>query len=98
MSTSNINTEQVLAYLSKAFNAASQQATRVKAVGRDNVKGTKLYELQVDFCYLQNEIARGPSYIVPKRITEANALVAKINEMTETATITNALEKTEQKG
>ena len=47
-------------------------------VGRDNAKGTKLYKFQVDFCYLIDEITRGPMYIVPKRIQATNALIGRL--------------------
>ena len=78
MSTSNINIEQVLSYLSKAFHSAIQRAVRARVLSRDNARGSDLHALQVEFCYLQNEIGRGSAYIVPKRITQANELIAQV--------------------
>ena len=78
MSTSNINIEQVLSYLSKAFHSATQRAMRAKVLTRDNTRGTELHAIQVEFCYLQSEIEREAAYIVPKRITQANELIARI--------------------
>lgn len=78
MSTSNINIDQVLSYLGKAFHSATQRAMRARALPRDNTRGHLLYDMQVEFCYLTNEIQRGSSYIVPKRITQANELIDKI--------------------
>ena len=75
MSTSNINKDRVLEYLSKAFHRAIQRAVRAKILNRDNSVGTDLHTLQVDFCYMQDDIMRGPGYIVPKRISEANDLI-----------------------
>lgn len=77
-----INVDQVVTYLSHAFSKASQKAT--KAIGVKNHKGTKMYDYQVEFCHLVNEIQRGPQYIVPKLITEANELIESLsNEVNE---------------
>ena len=75
MSTSTINKDRVLEFLSKAFHSATQRAVRARVLSRDNGKGSELHTLQVEFCYMQADIARGPSYIVPKRISEANELI-----------------------
>lgn len=71
-----INVDQVVNYLNHAFSKAIQRSN----LGPSNHKGTKLYDYQVDFCYLIHEIQKGPSYIVPKKITEANELIAMIEE------------------
>lgn len=69
-----INTSQVVSYLNHAFGKAAQKAN----LGAKNGKGTKLYEYQVEFSYLVDGISRGPTYIVPKLIAEANELVEKL--------------------
>lgn len=70
-----INTEQVSRYLSHAFAKASQH------LGNKNEKGTKLYSLQVEFCYLIDDIKRGPKYIVPKVIARANTFIEEVSKM-----------------
>lgn len=73
-----INVDQVISYLNHAFSKAAQTATMTKGFGSKNHKGTKLYKYQVEYCYLVNEIQRGPRYIVPKLITQANELIDKL--------------------
>lgn len=74
---SRIDTDQVVAYLNRTFSKALSLASR-RLKSRDNSKGSPLYEYQVDFCYLIDDIQRGASYIVPKKITEANELISKL--------------------
>lgn len=72
-----INVDQVVSYLNHAFGKAQQKA--ISSLGSPkNQKGTILYEYQVDFCHLINDIERGPRYIVPKLITEANELIERL--------------------
>lgn len=71
-----INTEQVVSYLSHAFARAMQNP----ALRGRNHKGTTLYNYQVDFCYLIDEIQRGPEYILPKVIQDANQLIAALSQ------------------
>lgn len=72
----HINVPQVLEYLHRAFERASDYyGPRSKAV-----KGTPLYEFQVDFAYLIHEIQTGPPYILPKAIQEANDLIQRMEE------------------
>lgn len=68
-----INVEQVVGYLNHAFVRAQQRA--VQAIGNRNFQGTKLYDFQVEFCYLIDEIQRGPVYILPKVIQDVNQLI-----------------------
>jgi len=75
-----INTEQVVSYLSHAFARASQKA--VQAIGNRNHKGTMLHFYQTEFCYLTDEIQRGPEYILPKVIQDANGLIAALEKET----------------
>ena len=74
-----LNIPQIVDFLNHAFRQATQgmgKATRSK----DGVKNN-LYQLQVDFSYMIDEIMRGPTYIVPKVVTDANALIAKAAEL-----------------
>jgi hypothetical protein len=69
-----INRDQVVKYLNHAFSRATQR------FGSKNVVGTELYNHQVNYCYLINEIKLGPSYMVPKIIAEANRLIDGISQ------------------
>lgn len=71
-----INVDQVVNYLNHAFSKAVQKS----GLDSKNTKGTKLYDYQVDFCHLINDIERGPQYIVPKKITDANELIARLEK------------------
>lgn len=70
-----INIEQTAAYLSVAF------ANATRKFGSKNHKGTELYDLQVEFCWLMHEITAGPPYIAPIPIQEANDLIARIEKI-----------------
>ena len=65
----NSRQETTIKYLNGAFAAKSRNFKN------DNRKGTELYQAQVDFCYLINDIQRGPAYLVPKAIAAANELI-----------------------
>ena len=67
-----INTAQVVAYLTNAFERA------VRHLGYKNQRGTELHDLQVEFMWLLYDITNGPIYIVPKRIQEANVFIENI--------------------
>ena len=81
-----INIPQVVNYLSHAFAKAhgrvsgklGGRATRVVVDGK--VETTPLYDYQVEFCYLIDEIQRGPLYIIPKVIQDANDLIARLEK------------------
>jgi enhancing lycopene biosynthesis protein 2 len=74
-----INIPQVVAYLNNAFSKAT------KPLGFKNIKGTKLYDYQVEFMYLIDSIQRDPSYMAPKAIARANSLIDEVcNEVSET--------------
>lgn len=75
-----INVEQVIGYLNHAFIRAQQKA--IPAIGNRNFRGSKLYDFQVDFCYLIDEIQRGPVYILPKIIQDANQLIVALERQT----------------
>jgi len=61
--------KQVIRYLNHAFSKAT------RPFGSNNSKGTELYAIQVEFCYLIDNIEYGPKYIVPKLIAKANELI-----------------------
>lgn len=86
MSHEKIDTDQVVNYLSHSFEKTQQQvAPRLGSKAHRHKKstgkvpnGTTLYRYQVEFCYLIDEIQRGPQYIVPKIISDANELIAQL--------------------
>lgn len=64
----SINVNQVVSYLNHTF-AKTAEETFGRAAA---VKGTVLYGFQVDHCYFVDEIQRGPTYMLPKVISNAN--------------------------
>jgi len=80
-----INIDEVVKYLSRTFSkATAKAASRIgnKAI-RSKEHGnvwitTLLYDYQVEFCYLVDNIQRGPKYIATKSIQRANELIAEI--------------------
>lgn len=81
-----INVDQVVSYLSHAFSKAQSRAVSkignkaLRTVVDGAVETTALYDYQVEFCHLVNEIQRGPVYIVPKVIQDANDLIARLEQ------------------
>ncbi len=68
----SINVSQVVSYLNHSFaKTAEEMFGRAAAV-----KGSKLYDFQVNHCYLIDTIQRGPTYMLPKVISNANDNVA----------------------
>lgn len=76
----NINVETVVSYLNHSFAKKIEEVFGNKAKA---VKGTELYKAQVEFCYLIDEIQRGPSYILPKAISDANEFIASLERKEE---------------
>lgn len=81
-----INIDHVVRYLNHAFSKAMSKAIgkignkALRTELKGNVSKTTLYEYQVKFCYLIDDIQRGPIYIAPKKIQEANELVAQLEK------------------
>ena len=75
-----IDTNQVVEYLSRAFARAMQKASH--QIGNRNHKGTTLYMYQTEFCYTIDEIQRGPEYILPKVIQDANQMILALERET----------------
>lgn len=69
-----IDVSRVVRHLNANFKAATQKL----GGGRKNERGTELYKLQCDFAYMIDEIERGPVYLMPKIISDANELIAAI--------------------
>lgn len=77
-----INIPQVVKYLNFAFARASSNV-KGRAEQFVNSEGklerTKLCEYQVEFCYMIDAIERGPVYMVPKIIQDANKLITAMD-------------------
>lgn len=77
----SIPVDKVVRYLNNAFaKATAGMGKAVAANKKTNTKATPLYTLQVEFAHMIDEIQRGPNYIVPKTISEANEFIDKIHE------------------
>ena len=74
-----INLVQVVNYLNHAFQKAMTKTSiphkAVASVNNGKRTTTPLYDYQVEFTYLIDNIQRGPAYIIPKLIQEANELI-----------------------
>jgi len=82
-----INIEDVVKYLNRAFNKAIYKNSHIigkQAIRTRNIQGkwetTPLYDYQVDFAYLINEIQRAPIYNARKAIHKANYLIREIEQ------------------
>ena len=75
--TKKIDVNQVVGYLSHSFANTAEEVfgPRPRAI-----KGTTIYNYQTDFCYLIDDIQRGPRYMLPKVISSVNDLIAKLKE------------------
>lgn len=76
--------ERTISYLSRAFSNATFKAIHIignKAERSFTATTTELYEYQVDFAYLVDNIQRCPAYIVPKYVQEANDLITGIKAL-----------------
>ena len=82
----SINIEQVVSYLNHTFAKTAEvfghktKAVRTTPIGTIPLVGTPLYNYQVDHCYLIDEIQRGPIYMLPKVISNANDNIAAMKD------------------
>ena len=72
----SIDSDRVIRHLTRNF----QEATRNmgKATRGKNGEATDLYKYQVEMAYMIDEIQRGPVYLMPKIIADANELIAEL--------------------
>lgn len=68
----NLNTKDQIKKLNDAFHHVT------RSMGKNNVKGTALYQNQVDFAYLLDAIERGPTFQIPFLISQAETLIRNI--------------------
>lgn len=81
-----IDIDEVVKYLSRAFSKAivkaagaiGNRAHRVKNHKTGKYETTPMYDYQVEFCYLIDNIQRCPRYIATKNIQQANELIARL--------------------
>ena len=91
--TKSINIPEVVGYLNRAFSLALDKAQDTGNLGKQavrkvdettgNIITTPLYDYQVEFAYLIDNIQRSPAYIVPRYISEANSLLETVKELSE---------------
>ncbi len=81
-----IKLDDVVKYLNRAFFKASMKSAGTigaKALRVKTKSGawqpTKMYNYQIEFCYLLNDIMHGPRYISTKSIQRANELIARLD-------------------
>lgn len=67
----------------------SQRFTDVTRSARNNSKGTHLYDWQVEFSYLMDNIQRGPKYIVPKYVSIAHHFINTVDAAIKTQGFNN---------
>lgn len=88
MTHEKIDTDQVVNYLTHAFektyqhvsNSINTKPTRKAEPTGKIPDGNLLYNYQVEFCYMIDEIQRGPQYIIPKVISDANNLISQLEK------------------
>lgn len=81
-----IDVNRVVSHLNHLFAEATARFERPispyvykdEKLSRREANATYLW--QVEFCYLVSEIVRGPKYIIPKIIADANELVDEIKQ------------------
>jgi len=73
-----INVDKEIDYLNYKFTEATK---RFKPI--NNKKGSELYNIQVDFCYLLNDIKFAPQYIVHKLISKIHNFINGIGNVKE---------------
>jgi hypothetical protein len=72
----SINIKQVVSYLNHSFAKTAEEVFATRSA----VKGTPLYKFQVDHCYFIDSIQRGPVYMLPKIISDANDNISAMKE------------------
>lgn len=77
--------ERTISYLYRAFSNAAFKASSIIGNRAERISNTgattELYNYQVDFAYLIDNIQRCPVYIMPKYVQEANDLIAGIKAL-----------------
>lgn len=72
-----IDSDRVVRHLNRNFDKAIREMGG-KALKDKDGNPNKLYLYQVEFAYMIDEIQRGPVYLMPKIIADANELITKI--------------------
>lgn len=72
----SINVDQVINYLNHSFAKMAENVFASRAA----VKGAPLYKFQIKHCYFVDEIKRGPTYMLPKVISNANDNIVAMKE------------------
>lgn len=78
----SLTAEQIkstISFLNRSFREASEEY-RARAGSNSNVRGSVLYDYQVEFSYLIDNIQRGPVFFAIQHIAEANELIGKLQK------------------
>lgn len=74
---------QSVDYLNRAFARARKDyidITGERSVKSRWGKGTTIYQFEVDYCYIINEIQQGSIYVVAKNIAQANVIIQRLQD------------------
>lgn len=78
-----VNVHKTVDYLNRSFQEASRglplaQLARWKDPSARELEGERHYNYQVEMAYFIDNIKRGPSYMVPKLISDCNRLIEDV--------------------
>jgi hypothetical protein len=78
-----VNVSKTVDYLNRSFQEASRglplaQLARWKDPSARELEGERHYKYQVEMAYFIDNIKRGPSYMVPKLISDCNRLIEDV--------------------
>ncbi len=74
---STIDSDRVIRHLTRNFQEVTRNMGKAVRVDK-NGEATELYKYQVEMAYMIDEIQRGPVYLMPKIIADANELIAEL--------------------
>lgn len=70
--------EEEVAALKESMNRANWQA--MTTLGFDNSRGTRLYEYQVEYCYMIDSIERDSRFVAGKLIPKVRELISNLRK------------------
>lgn len=75
--------EKTMMFLVRSFASTTYKAAKIIGTKTETPTGakTELYDYQVEFAYLLDNIKRCPQYFAPKYIQEANDLITGIKAL-----------------
>lgn len=67
-----------VSFLNRSFRIAADEFK--SRFGSSNVRGTTLYDYQVEFAYIIDKIQRGPVFFAIQHTAEANELIGRMSK------------------